>query len=314
MSRVLPSAAFGLLTLAIVAVAPLAGAHDGKLTFAPVLAKATPAVVSIEVELPERMNPWTRRSLTPTAAGSGVIIDAAKGHVVTNHHVVERASEVTVMLADGRKFVAERIGSDPTADIALIKIDAEDLAALPLGNSDGLEVGDFVVAIGNPFGFGQTATSGIVSALGRRGLGLRYEDFIQTDASINRGNSGGPLVDLDGRIVGINTMIHSPSEASAGIGFAVPANIVRDVVEQLEESGEVQRAELGIAIGDVTPELQERLGLESAKGAVVGAVMAGSSAANAGIEPEDVVVRLNGREIVDSRDLQDRVRAAAVGR
>ena len=305
--------AVGLVGTAMIAVSLTAAAHE-KLTFAPVLAKATPAVVSIEVDLRRVTNPWTNRSLAPRSAGSGVIIDAEKGHVVTNHHVIQGAKEITTRLKDGREFKADLVGSDPYTDIALLRIDAKDLTALPLGDSDELEVGDFVVAIGNPFDLGQTATSGIVSALGRSRVGSPgYEAFIQTDASINRGNSGGPLVDLEGRLVGINSLIVSPTGTSAGLGFAVPSNIVRSIAGQLEEFGDVRRAQLGVHMERVTPDDVPLLGLESAQGVIVRSVVEGSSAEQAGIEPGDVIVRLDDEDVVDGRDLWNRVGLAAIG-
>ena len=296
--------------LAMVAMALSASAHDGKLTFAPVLAEAIPAVVSIQVDLRGTFS----RGPGNASAGSGVIIDARRGHVVTNHHVIERAEAITVTLKDRRSFQAELIGSDPATDIALLKIEADDIRALPLGDSDDLAVGDFVVVIGNPFGFGQTATSGIVSALGRSGF-IRggYEDFIQTDAAINKGNSGGALVDLEGRLVGINSNIISPSLGSVGLGFAVPANIVRAVTEQLVEHGQVHRGQLGVLIGDVTPDAVEELGLQSDKGAVVARVFEGSAADAAGIEPDDVIVRLDDEDVVNVQDLRNRIGLASAG-
>ena len=294
----------------IVLVAVSLSAHEGRLTFAPVLAEATPAVVSIQVETRGRANPW----FNPGSAGSGVIIDARKGHVVTNHHVIDRAEKITVTLKDRRSFQGELIGSDPATDIALLAIEPEDLQALPLGDSDELAVGDLVVAIGNPFGLGQTATSGIVSALGRSGFTREgYEDFIQTDAAINRGNSGGALVDLNGQLVGINSMIVSPSGVSAGLGFAVPANIVRTVTEQLVEHGEVRRGRLGVMIDDVRPGIVELLGLESDQGAVVGEVIEDSAAEAAGLKAGDVIVMLNDEEVVDANDLRNRVGLASAG-
>ncbi len=315
MSRVSHRAALGLLATGMFLFGSVASAHEGKLTFAPVLAEATPAVVSIDVDLRRVTNRWMNRTQTPRSTGSGVVIDAEFGHVVTNHHVIESAEEITVRLKDGREFKAALVGSDPATDIALLKIDAEDLTALPLGDSDKLAVGDFVVAIGNPFNLGQTATSGIVSGLGRSGIGVGYEDFIQTDASINRGNSGGPLVDLEGRLVGINSMIYSPSRSgvSAGLGFAIPANIVRAVTEQLQEFGDVRRARLGILMRPVTPDVVPLLGLESARGVVVRSVVEGSSAEDAGIEPGDVIVGLNDEDVVDGRDLWNRIGLSAVG-
>ena len=285
MHRALSNTAGAMIAAALFA-AQSATAHDGKLTFAPVLAEAAPAVVSIQV-VGQRRSRWGG----PESSGSGVIIDAAKGHVVTNHHVIQGARNITVTLKDRREFEGEVIGSDPGTDIAVLKIDADDLQALPLGDSDELAVGDLVVAIGSPFGFVQSATSGIVSALGRSGFTREgYEDFIQTDAAINRGNSGGALVDLDGRLVGINSLIVSPSGVSAGLGFAVPSNIVKSVTEQILEFGQVRRGQLGVQIGDVAPQFVKQLGLDSAKGAVVGEVVAGSAADVAGIQPGDVIV------------------------
>ena len=303
--------AVGVTSAALIAISLPSVAHDGKLTFAPVLAEAIPAVVSIQVEQGARIGPWPNRG----SAGSGVIIDARKGHVVTNHHVIDRAEKITVTLNDRRSFEAELIGSDPDTDIGLLKIAADNLQALPLGDSDELAVGDLVVAIGNPFGLSQTATSGIVSALGRSGF-IRggYEDFIQTDASINPGNSGGALVDLEGRLVGVNTVIVSQrSGGSAGLGFAVPTNIVRAVTDQLVEHGTVHRGRLGVLIGDVTPDAIEKYGLESDKGAVVDRVLPDSAAEAAGIEPEDVIVRLDDEDVVNMQDLRNRIALASAG-
>ena len=308
MYRALSKTAGAMIAAALFA-AHSATAHEGKLTFAPVLAEAAPAVVSIQV-VGQRRSRWGG----PESSGSGVIIDAAEGHVVTNHHVIRGARNITVTLKDRREFEGEVIGSDPGTDIALLKIDADDLQALPLGDSDELAVGDLVVAIGSPFGFVQSATSGIISALGRSGFTREgYEDFIQTDAAINRGNSGGALVDLDGRLVGINSLIVSPSGVSAGLGFAVPSNIVRSVTEQILEFGKVRRGRLGVAIGDVAPEFVKQLGLDSAKGAVVSEVVAGSAAEVAGIQPGDVIVGFDNEEVVGVRDLRDRIGLASIG-
>ena len=312
----------------LAAFAAEAFAHDGKLTFAPVLEDVTPAVVSIRTTGPQARNPLyndpffrrffdgPRAPQRAMGAGSGVIVDAHKGHVVTNHHVIDNAEEIIVELKDRREFTAELVGSDPETDIALLKIDAEDLEALPLGDSDALSVGDFVIAIGNPFNLGQTVTSGIVSALGRRG-GFNpggYEDFIQTDASINRGNSGGALVDLDGDLVGINSAIITPSGANAGIGFAVPANIVKVVAEQLLEYGDVRRGFLGVNMTPVTSDVADALGLDKAEGVVVGEVVPESGADEAGIEPGDVIVSVDGEEVVDAMGLRTRIGLASVGK
>ena len=292
-----------------------AAAHDGKLTFAPVLKKVTPAVVNIETAGARRTFSWpSGRTLRSRGSGAGVVIDADAGHVVTNHHVIADADEITVVLEDRRTFEAELVGSDAATDIALLRIDADGLHALALGDSEQLAVGDFVVAVGNPFELGHTVTSGIVSALGRGGFSRQgYEDFIQTDAAINRGNSGGPLVDLDGQLVGINSSIITPSGANAGVGFAVPSNMVQVVTSQILEHGEVRRGKLGVMIANLRPEDSEALGLESVNGALVSEVMSGTAAEDAGIEPGDVIVGLDGKEVVDSRDLRTRIALAPIG-
>ncbi len=316
-----------LVAIACVAL-PGAGAAAEKLTVAPVLKEVTPAVVNISVR-GRRMqqNPLLddpvfrrffnapgRRSVPVQGIGSGVIIDSDEGLVVTNHHVVNGAEEIVVTLRDRRKFQAQLVGSDPGTDVALLRIDAQNLAELPPGDSDSLEVGDFVVAIGNPFGLGQTVTLGIVSALGRSGLGLEgYEDFIQTDASINRGNSGGALVDLDGQLVGMNTAISSPSGGSVGIGFAVPTRMVTAVVEQLLEFGEVRRGQLGVVISNVDPDVAEGLGLGEATGALVSQVMEGSPAERADIQPYDVIVSIDDEPVEGATDLRNRVGLVRVG-
>jgi Do/DeqQ family serine protease len=234
--------------------------------------------------------------------------------VITNHHVIEEAEEIVVTLKDRRKLTAELVGSDPGTDIALLKVAPEGLTALELGDSEALEVGDFVVAIGNPFGLGQTVTSGIVSALGRTGLNIQgYEDFIQTDASINPGNSGGALINLKGELIGINSVIIGPSGGNVGIGFAVPSNMARSVVEQLAEYGEVRRGRLGVLIQDLTPELSEALNLDISDGAVVTRVETGSPAEEAGIAPGDVVVAVGGVEVTSAADLRNLVGLVRVG-
>ena len=305
--------------------------QGGLPTLAPVVERVTPAVVNIAVTsrvsgqdnpllrdpffrhffgLPNQPPPHQRRSV-----GSGVIVDARKGFVLTNHHVVENAAEIVITLKDRREMTAEKVGSDPATDIALLRIKPDRLTAVMLGDSDNLKVGDYVLAIGSPFGLGQTVTSGIVSALGRRGLNVEgYEDFIQTDASINPGNSGGPLVNLRGELVGINTAIIGPAGANVGIGFAVPSNIAKAVMEQLETYGEMRRGRLGIAIQDLTPDVARALGLDVVEGAVITGVEVGSSAAQAGLRAGDVIVAVDGRTIHGAGDLRNRIGLTARGK
>jgi Do/DeqQ family serine protease len=287
-------------------------------TLAPVLEKVTPAVVNIAVlqKSPEDENPMLRdpffrrffggpgESEPQIAAGSGVIVDARNGYVVTNAHVVKDAREVAITLKDNRRLPAKLVGSDPGTDIALLKIDPVRLVEAKWGDSDALRVGDFVIAIGNPFGIGQTATSGIVSALGRSGLSMEgYEYFIQTDASINPGNSGGALINLKGELIGINSAIIGPSGGNVGIGFAVPAVLARAVMDQLIRFGEVKRGRLGISMQDVT----------GGEGAQVADVQGNSPAAQAGLKVGDVVIALNGRPVRGPAELRARLSVVPVG-
>jgi Do/DeqQ family serine protease len=287
-------------------------------TLAPVLEKVTPAVVNIAVlqKSPENENPMLRdpffrrffggpgESEPQIAAGSGVIVDAKNGYVVTNAHVVKDAREVVITLKDNRRLPAKLVGSDPGTDIAILKIEPVRLVEAKWGDSDALRVGDFVIAIGNPFGIGQTATSGIVSALGRSGLSMEgYEYFIQTDASINPGNSGGALINLKGELVGINSAIIGPSGGNVGIGFAVPAVLARAVMDQLIRFGEVKRGRLGISMQDVA----------GGEGAQVADVQGNSPAAQAGLKVGDVVIALNGRPVRGPAELRARLSVVPVG-
>ncbi|MDH4228900.1 MAG: trypsin-like peptidase domain-containing protein [Nitrospirota bacterium] len=295
-------------------------------TLAPMLEQATPAVVGIvtrkrtpQDQPADPLSRWfynlpQQEAKPENSMGSGVVVDARRGLVLTNHHVVGDASLIEVNFKDGRALSAELVGSDPDTDVAVIRVDTKELAALPMANSEQVRVGDFVVAIGNPFGIGQTVTSGIVSAVGRSGLGIEgYEDFIQTDASINPGNSGGALVNLKGELVGINTAILGPGGGNVGIGFAIPINLARDVMEQLLKYGAVRRGRLGVAGQDLTPALARTLGLESAHGVLIAQVTPGSPAQKAGIRTGDVVVGVAGRPVRRAADLHNRLGLLRVG-
>ncbi len=310
---------------AVPVAAALPAAVDGQAlpSLAPMLKRATPAVVSVYSRQTVRVasplgpfadDPFFRRFFgipdmprerVERALGSGVIVDAANGYVLTNHHVVENADGVSVTLNDGRTVEAEFIGSDPDTDVALIRIPARDLTAIPMADSDRLQVGDFVVAMGNPYGLGQTVTSGIVSAVGRSGIPVAgYQNFIQTDASINPGNSGGALVDLQGRLVGINTASFNPRGSMAGnigLGFAIPINLARGIMDQLiANGGVVRRGTFGVESQDVDERMARGLGLEAPRGAVITRVYPGSAAAAAGLQAGDVVLAANGQR-VDNR-------------
>src|SRR5579875_2227435 len=296
---------------------------------ADVVARVTPGVVGISVHSEVQMvNPLAQDPLfrqffnfrdqpierETEAVGSGVIVDAARGYVLTNSHVVDNAKKIEVTTKDNRRFTATLIGRDTGTDIALLQIPADNLTAVPIGDSSQLRVGDFVLAIGNPFGLGQTVTSGIVSALGRTGLGIEgYEDFIQTDASINPGNSGGPLVNLQGQVVGINTAILAPSGGNIGIGFAIPINMARRVMDEIIRYGAVRRGRIGVEIQDLTPDLAQALGTRETQGAVIVRVLPGSPAARAGLEPRDVVVAVDGVPVHSGAELRDRIGLARIG-
>ncbi len=308
---------------------PIMDSKNGLPTLAPLLQDVTPAVVNISVQTrsaleqnPLFRDPFFRRFFNipdqaerrEQSAGSGVILDAAKGYVVTNFHVIKDAEQILVTLKDRRQFQAKLVGTDPGTDIAVLKIEAKKLQALRLGNSDTLNVGDFVVAIGNPFGLGQTVTSGIISALGRSGLDIEgYEDFIQTDASINPGNSGGALVNLKGELIGINSAIIGPSGANVGIGFAVPSAMVKAVVDQIVRFGEVRRGRLGATSEDITYDLAASLGLASVDGAIINSVEPNSPAEKAGLKARDVVIAVNGKSIRNSIDLRNKIGLMPIG-
>lgn len=302
-------------------------------SLAPMLEQSKPAVVNISTKSYIRVqdnpllnDPFFRRFFnipeqqaqqrTKQSLGSGVIYDAKKGLVLTNNHVIHRADEITVSLTDGRSFQAELVGTDPATDVALIKIPAVNLTALPLANSDQLRVGDFVVAIGNPFGLGQTVTSGIVSALGRSGLGIEgYEDFIQTDASINPGNSGGALVNLRGELIGINTAIFSLGQRAGniGIGFAIPSNMVKQITVQLIKHGEVKRAYLGVQMQDINPDLAKAFDLDSEQGAVVTSVQPDSAAEEAGLKIGDIIIAIDDESLLSADSLRNSIGLLMVG-
>jgi serine protease Do len=311
------------------AVPPVREAATMPTTFAPVVKAVLPAVVNISAtkivktsELGED-NPFGRmfpgfglqmpdRPQRQEGEGSGVIV-SSDGYVVTNNHVVDGATELTVTMGDKRELKARVIGTDAKTDIALIKIDAKDLPHVTLGTSANVEVGDIALAMGNPFGLGQTVTMGIISATGRGGLGIEdYEDFIQTDASINPGNSGGALVNTRGELIGINTAILSRSGGNQGVGFAVPVDMVRQVMTQLKEKGSVTRARLGLYFQELTPKLASALGAKATTGALVTDVVPDGPAAKAGLQKEDVIVAMNGKEM-DGRSLRLAVGSLAPG-
>ena len=292
-------------------------------SLAPLVKTVAPAVVNIRVsQTVKSRSPYDdemfRRFFgapnTPNnsrevqSAGSGVIVDAKNGYILTNHHVVSGADKIQISLIDENTLDAEIIGSDPATDIAVLKVEAENLTDIEIGDSDQVEVGDFVIAIGNPFGLGNTVTSGIVSALGRTGISSSgYEDFIQTDASINPGNSGGALVNMQGELVGINSAIISRSGGNVGIGFAVPSEIAQSIMSQLLDFGEVRRGLLGVSIHTIDEENAEILGVDSKSGAMITAIEPGSAAEEAGLRVEDIIIRVNDERISNARDLQNAI-------
>ena len=264
-------------------------------------------------KLPREMMPQ-QREFRRRGLGSGFIIDAEKGYILTNNHVVDGADDIRVRLPDKQELAGKLIGADKQTDLAVVQIDAKDLHALPLGDSDRLEVGEFVIAIGCPFGLRETVSSGIVSATGRSNLGIEdYEDFIQTDAAINVGNSGGPLLNIEGEVVGVNTAIFSRTGGSVGVGFAIPINMAKDVIKQLVETGKVTRGFLGVMIQDLTPDLAKKLDVKESEGVVVSQVNAGTPAADAGIEPGDVIVEYGGESVANVAKLRAKVAVTRPG-
>lgn len=328
------------------AVAAAKGLGDA---FSQISAQASPSVVSIQVEKdvkegmaieggqpmsPEdffeyffgprqerrmnpRMNPGReappKERSVPYGQGTGFIL-SADGYIVTNHHVVGEADKIWVKLTDGRRLEAKRIGSDPDTEIAVIKVEADNLAALPLGDSDQIKVGEWVIAIGNPFGLENTVTAGIVSARGRGNVGIvDYADFIQTDAAINPGNSGGPLLNLDGQVVGMNTAIYSRSGGYMGIGFAIPINMVKYIRDQLIEKGSVSRGYLGVGIQNLTPEVAEWFNMKDKQGVMVTEVQPGSAAEKAGLQRDDVIIEIDGHPVTEAGSFRSRIASTAPG-
>ena len=323
---------FILVLFAIIAMPEkTATASNHVFSLAPIVKEVSPAVVNIatrgmvEVEQhpffndpffrhffgKERQGPQERPN---NSIGSGVIIDSDKGYILTNSHVVAKADEIIITLKDKRQLPAELVGHDPATDVAVLRVESEGLAHLSMADSDTLEVGDFVLAIGNPFGLGQSVSSGIVSALGRTRLGIEsYENFIQTDASINPGNSGGALVDLEGKLVGINTAILAPGGGNIGIGFAIPMNMARKIMDQIIEYGTVRRGRIGVQIQDLTPDLAKEFAVDHDGGALVTQVVPKSPADRAKIVSGDTIISVNGKTVTSSADLRTAIGLMRVG-
>jgi serine protease DegQ len=303
--------------------------HEPSESFAAAAQKVIPAVVNIFTQQtirspahPAQQDPVFRyffgdrsdaRPRQASNLGSGVIV-SANGYILTNHHVVEAADEIQVALADGQTLPARVVGTDPDTDLAVLKIDADKLPAITFAQADSLKVGDWVLAVGNPFGVGQTVTAGIVSALGRTHLGINtFENFIQTDAAINPGNSGGALVDANGNLVGVNSAIYSRTGGSQGIGFAIPVSIARQVMEQIIQSGGVTRGWVGVEVQDLSPELAESFNLQNAEGALIAGVLKGGPADTGGIRPGDILLAVNSKKVTDSASLLNLIAALQPG-
>jgi len=322
---------FGLMmAIAGSAMAALPTHIDDKpvTSLAPLVEAASPAVVNIRVrQTVSTRSPFTdeamrrffglpdgsRGARQVQSAGSGVIVNASEGYILTNHHVVEHADEILITLLDGQLLDAEVIGSDVDTDIAVLRVNATDLVEMPIGDSEAVRVGDFVIAIGNPFGLGHTVTSGIVSALGRTGIGVGLEDFIQTDASINPGNSGGALVNMQGELVGINSAIISRTGGNVGIGFAVPTEIAGSVMNQILDFGEVRRGLLGVSISPIDAAAVEAYGAPVSGGAMITRLEPDSAAEKAGLHVGDIVVEVNSKEISNARELTNAIGLMSAG-
>lgn len=331
LNSVFLSSALALSTLPAHANLPFSVDGQQLPSLAPMLENVTPAVVLISVKgtheveqrvpeafkfffgNPRQQNPARERPFQ--GLGSGVIIDADKGYIVTNNHVIKGADKIQVTLKDGRQIEAKKIGADEDSDIALLQVDSDNLKQVAIADSNKLRVGDFAVAIGSPFGLGQTVTSGIVSALGRSGLNAEnYEDFIQTDAAINSGNSGGALINLRGELIGINTAIIGPNGGNVGIGFAIPSNMVKNLVTQIIEFGEVRRGVLGVTGRSVTGEFAKAMELEAAQGAFIEQVTKDSAADEAGIEAGDVITKVNGKKVKSFSELRGKIGSIGAGK
>jgi len=331
LSRLVSFALISVMLSPAFAALPMVDSQGTALpSLAPMLKQTTPAVVNIATsgtvrvqESPLFNDPFFRhffeqpsrpRERKTQSLGSGVIVNAKEGYILTNNHVIDKADEIKVTLHSGETYDAKLIGTDPDSDVAVIQIKGKNLTAIPLANSENLQVGDFAIAIGNPFGLGQTVTSGIISAMERSGLGIEgYENFIQTDASINPGNSGGALVNLRGELIGINTAIFSKSGGSQGIGFAIPINMANDIMQQLLQYGEVRRGRLGAQAQDLTPQLAEAFDIPFRRGAVISHVDKDSPAARSGLKPGDIVTEINGKAVKNANTLRNYMGLVRIG-